>query len=213
MKLRHNPASPYVRKVMVVAHELGLAGKVELLSTAVSPVETNAALAAENPLMKIPALVTDDGEVLFDSPVICEYLDSLAGGGKIFPIGKARWMALRQQALGDGILDALILCRYEIAARPEDKRFAGWTDGQMRKAHQGLAVLEQEDLSSRTIGAITAGCTLGYLDFRFPNDGCAHPASEACRLVQDGRGTAVDAGDKAAGGLMLSRARRPRRRR
>ena len=173
MKLRHNPASPYVRKVMVVAHELGLAGKIELLNTAVSPVETNAALAAENPLMKIPALVTDDGQVLFDSPVICEYLDAYAGGARFFPTGgKKRWTALRQQALGDGILDALILCRYEIAARPEDKRFAGWTDGQMRKAHQGLAALEAEDLSgARTIGHVTAGCTLGYLDFRFPNDG------------------------------------------
>jgi glutathione S-transferase len=171
MKLRHNSASPFVRKVMVCAHELGLADKIELLNTAVSPVEANASLAGENPLMKIPALVTDDGEVLFDSPVICEYLDSLAGGGKLFPAGKARWTALRQQALGDGILDALILCRYEIAARPEEKRFAGWTDGQMKKAHQGLAVLEQEDLSDRTIGTITAGCTLGYLDFRFPNDG------------------------------------------
>jgi len=173
MKLRHNPASPYVRKVMVVAHELGLTGKIELLDTTVSPVTTNATLAGENPLMKIPALTTDDGEVLFDSPVICEYLDSLAGGGKVFPAaGKARWTALRQQALGDGILDALILCRYEIAARPEDKRHAGWTDGQMKKAHQGLAALEREDLSGpRTIGLITAGCTLGYLDFRFPDDG------------------------------------------
>jgi glutathione S-transferase len=172
MKLRHNPASPYVRKVMVVAHELGLAGRIELLDTAVSPVEANATLATENPLMKIPALVTDDGQVLFDSPVICEYLDSVAGGNKVFPAaGKARWTALCQQALGDGILDALILCRYEIAARPEDKRHAGWTDGQMEKAHQGLAALEREDLSSRTIGSITAGCTLGYLDFRFPNDG------------------------------------------
>jgi glutathione S-transferase len=172
MKLRHNPASPYVRKVMVVAHELGVAGKIELLDTVVSPVTTNATLAGENPLMKIPALVTDDGDVLFDSPVICEYLDSLAGGGKMFPApGKARWAALRQQALCDGILDALILCRYEIAARPEDKRFAGWTDGQMNKAHQGLAALEREDLSGQTIGTISAGCTLGYLDFRFPNDG------------------------------------------
>jgi glutathione S-transferase len=168
MKLRHNPASPYVRKVMVCAHELGLAGRIELLDTVVSPVEANTTLAGENPLMKIPALTTDDGEVLFDSPVICEYLDTLAGGGKIFPVGKARWTALRQQALGDGVLDALILCRYEIAARPEEKRFSGWTDGQMKKAHQGLDALEKEDLSSRTI---TAGCTLGYLDFRFPNDG------------------------------------------
>ncbi len=173
MKLRHNPASPYVRKVMVLAHELGLADRIELLSTAVSPVEANPALAAENPLMKIPALTTDDGQVLFDSPVICEYLDSLAGGGRYFPAaGPARWTALRQQALGDGILDALILCRYEVAARPEDKRFAGWTEGQMRKAHQGLAALEREDLSGpRTIGHVTAGCTLGYLDFRFPDDG------------------------------------------
>jgi glutathione S-transferase len=171
MKLRHNSASPFVRKVMVCAHELGLADKIELLNTTVSPVEANATLAGENPLMKIPALVTDDGEVLFDSPVICEYLDSLAGGGKLFPASKARWTALRQQALGDGILDALILCRYEIAARPEEKRFAGWTDGQTKKAHQGLAVLEKEDLSGHTIGTITAGCTLGYLDFRFPNDG------------------------------------------
>jgi glutathione S-transferase len=171
MKLRHNSASPFVRKVMVCAHELGLADKIELLNTAVSPVEANATLAGENPLMKIPALVTDNGEVLFDSPVICEYLDSLAGGGKLFPAGKARWTALRQQALGDGILEALILCRYEIAARPEEKRFAGWTDGQTKKAHQGLAVLEKEDLSGHTIGTITAGCTLGYLDFRFPNDG------------------------------------------
>ena len=173
MKLRHNPASPYVRKVMVVAHELGLAGKIELLDTAVSPVAANPTLAAENPLMKIPALVTDDGEVLFDSPVICEYLDSVAGGGKLFPVaGKARWAALRQQALGDGILDALILCRYEVAARPEDKRFAGWTDSQMKKAQQGLTALEREDLSGApTIGTITAACTLGYLDFRFPNDG------------------------------------------
>ena len=168
MKLRHNPASPFVRKVMVCAHELGLAGKIELLDTAVSPVTTNATLAGENPLMKIPALATDDGEVLFDSPVICEYLDSVAGGGKVFPAaGEARWAALRQQALGDGILDALILCRYEIAARPEDKRFAGWTDAQMKKAHQGLAALEREDLfGPHTIGWVTAACTLGYT--RFP---------------------------------------------
>ena len=171
MKLRYNAGSPFVRKVLVCAHELGLASRIELLDTTVSPVTTNATLAGENPLMKIPALTTDNGELLFDSPVICEYLDSLAGGGKLFPIGRTRWAALRQQALGDGILDALILCRYEIAARPEEKRFAGWTDGQMRKARQGLTALEAEDLSSRTIGTITAGCTLGYLDFRFPNDG------------------------------------------
>src|ERR1700730_14703860 len=179
MNLRHAAASPFVRKVMVVAHEHGLVDRIELVPTTVSPVQANESLAPGNPLMKVPSLTTDDGQVLFDSPVICEYLDSVAGGNKVFPAaGKARWTALCQQALGDGILDALILCRYEIAARPEDKRHAGWTDGQMKKAHQGLAALEREELSgARTIGPITAGCTLGYLDFRFPSDGwrARHP--------------------------------------
>ena len=172
MNLRHAPASPFVRKVMVVAHEHGLAERIEIVSTSVSPVQANDSLAADNPLMKVPSLTTDDGQVLFDSPVICEYLDSLATGRKLFPAdGAARWTALRQQALGDGILDALILCRYELA-RPEDRRWNGWTDGQMKKAHQGLAAAEREDLSGpRTIGHVTIGCTLGYLDFRFPNDG------------------------------------------
>jgi glutathione S-transferase len=171
MKLRYAAASPYVRKVLVVAHEQRLAGRIELVPTTISPVQPNDSLAAENPLMKVPSLTTDDGQVLFDSPVICEYLDSLASGPKLFPAGAARWTALRQQALGDGILDALILCRYE-ATRPEDKRWSGWTDGQMKKAHQGLAAAEREDLSGpRTIGHVTIGCTLGYLDFRFPDDG------------------------------------------
>ena len=172
MKLRHAAASPFVRKAMVVSHEHGLVDRIELVPTAVSPVQANESLAPENPLMKVPSLVTDDGQTLFDSPVICEYLDDLAGGRKLFPAaGPARWTALRQQALGDGILDALILCRYE-NVRPEDKRWSGWTDGQMRKAHLGLAAIEREDLSGpRTIGHIAIGCMLGYLDFRFPDDG------------------------------------------
>jgi len=172
MKLRHAAASPFVRKVTVVAHELGLADRIELVPTKVSPVQANPSLASDNPLMKVPSLTTDDGQVLFDSPVICEYLDGLAGGGRFFPAaGAARWTALRQQALGDGILDALILCRYE-TTRPEDKRWSGWTGGQMAKAHQGLATVEREDLAGpRTIGHITIACMLGYLDFRFPNDG------------------------------------------
>lgn len=175
MKLRHAAASPFVRKVLVCAHELGLVGRIELVPTAVTPVRANDELAPENPLMKVPSLVTDDGTALYDSPVICEYLDSLAGGGRLFPAsGQARWTALRQQALGDGILEALILCRYELT-RPEDRRWSGWTDGQMAKAHQGLAAAEREDLSgARTIGPIALGCMLGYLDFRFPEDGWRH---------------------------------------
>jgi glutathione S-transferase len=172
MKLRHAAASPFVRKVMIVAHELALVGHVELVPTNVSPIRTNETLAPENPLMKVPSFVTDDGLVLYDSPVICEYLDSLAGGGMLFPpAGAERWTALRRQALADGILDALILCRYE-SLRSEDKRWSGWTDGQMTKAHQGLAAAENEDLSGfSTIGHIAVASMLGYLDCRFPDDG------------------------------------------
>jgi glutathione S-transferase len=172
MKLRHAAASPFVRKVMLVAYEHNMAGRIELVPTTVSPVQANDTLAPENPLMKVPALTTDDGQVLFDSPVICEYLDSIGSGPKLFPApGAARWVALRQQALADGVLDALILCRYEMT-RPEDKRWSGWTDGQMKKAHQGLAAADREDLSgARTIGQLAFACMLGYLDFRFPDDG------------------------------------------
>ena len=172
MKLRYTARSPFVRKVIVLAHEHGLADRIEMVPTSLSPVQGNDTLALENPLMKVPSLVTDDGQTLFDSPVICEYLDDMATGRKLFPAtGPARWAALRQQALGDGILDAIILCAYE-TARPEDKRWGGWTDGQMRKAHLGLAAVEREDLSSpRTIGHIAIGCMLGYLDLRFPDDG------------------------------------------
>jgi glutathione S-transferase len=198
MKLRHAAASPFVRKVMVVAHELGLNDRIELVSTAVSPIQANASLATDNPLMKVPALTTDDGQALFDSPVICEYLDMLAGGGRFFPAaGPARWRALRQQALGDGVLDALVLRRYE-TVRPEEKRWSGWTDGQLQKAHQGLAVAEAEDLAGpRTIGQVTFGCMLGYLDFRFPEDGwrSRHPK---LAVVSRGRAAPFDAGKQTA---------------
>jgi glutathione S-transferase len=175
MKLRHTARSPFARKVMVLAHEHGLVDRIELVPTSLSPVQGNDTLALENPLMKVPSLVTDDGQTLFDSPVICEYLDDMATGRKLFPpTGPPRWAALRQQALGDGILDAIILCAYE-TVRPEDKRWSGWTDGQMRKAHQGLTAVDREDLSGpRTIGHITFGCMLGYLDLRFPDDGWRH---------------------------------------
>ncbi len=173
MKLRHAARSPFVRKVMVVAHEHGLQDRIELLPTSLSPISGNTELARENPLMKVPSLVTDDGVTLFDSRVICEYLDAIGGGRKLFPAeGAARWTALRQQALSDGVLDAIILCAYENSARPEEKRWGGWIEGQMQKAHNGLAAIEREDLSDPlTIGPIATGCMLGYLDLRFPEDG------------------------------------------
>ena len=175
MKLRYSPTSPYVRKVMVVALETGLEGKLDKIETSVAPTKPNTDVAKVNPLMKVPALALDNGETLFDSPVICEYLDSLHGGAKMFPpAGPARWTALRRQALADGILDAAVLNRYELAVRPEQYRWPDWTAGQMAKVKGALDALESEaDKLGATvdIGTITIGCALGYLDFRYADLG------------------------------------------
>jgi glutathione S-transferase len=174
VKLYSSLASPFARKVRVCARELGLAARLEEINTAVLPQQPNRELMKVNPLIKLPALVADDGLVLFDSPVICEYLDALAGGGRLFPSGgAARWSALRLQALADGILDAAILCRYETVMRPQELRWSDWIDGQKTKWHEGLDFLEREAASLHgdpTIGSITAACALGWLDFRWGED-------------------------------------------
>jgi glutathione S-transferase len=114
MKLHWSPRSPFVRKVMIFAHETGLVDRLECVRTVVAMTTANVDLLTDNLLSKIPTLILDDGTVLYDSAVICEYLDSLHGGSKLFPPdGPARWTALRRQALGDGFLDLLILWRYE----------------------------------------------------------------------------------------------------
>ncbi|MGO8916162.1 MAG: glutathione S-transferase N-terminal domain-containing protein [Stellaceae bacterium] len=175
MKLRYSPTSPYVRKVMVVALETGLAERIERIPTTVAPTKPNDEVARENPLVKVPALTTDDGLVLYDSPVICEYLDTLHGGPKLFPAsGKPRWLALRQQALGDGILDAAILGRYEIG-RPKEYQWPDWIDAQLRKVRGALGALEIEVEAGElggplSIGQITVACALGYLDFRYASE-------------------------------------------
>ena len=171
MKLYANKASPFARKVRVLVRETGLAGRVEEVETVVSPIAANETLARDNPLVKIPALVTDSGETLFDSRVICEYLDTLHTGRKLFPAsGPQRFIALRRQSLTDGILDAAVLCRYETAVRPEALRWKEWIEGQKRKIFGGLAVLEAEVGSwadEFNIGQVGTACALGYLDFRF----------------------------------------------
>ncbi|HXF65494.1 MAG TPA: glutathione S-transferase [Burkholderiales bacterium] len=171
MQLRTNRASPFARKVRILAREAGLAARIEEIEIAVSPTAANESLARENPLVKIPALVTDEGGTLYDSRVICEYLDALHGEHRFFPEGgPARFAALRRQALCDGILDAAVLCRYELALRPEALRWADWIEGQKRKIFGGLAALEREVESwgeQFAIGQIGAACVLGYLDFRF----------------------------------------------
>ncbi len=140
--------------------------------------------------MKIPALTTDDGQVLYDSPVICEYLDSLHDGPKLFPAsGEKRWVALRQQALGDGILEAAILARYE-SIRPKEVQWPDWIEAQLRKVRGALAALESEAESGGlrgplTIGLITIGCALGYLDFRFASEQWRQRAPGLARWYAD----------------------------
>jgi len=174
MKLYISLASPFARKARVVARETGLASRIEEVVAAVSPVKANVEVGRSNPLMKVPTLVLDDGSALFDSPVICEYLDSLHPGRKLFPSsGDARWTALKLQAVGDGILDAGILTRYETVLRPKELQWADWMKGQREKWHTALDFLERSAAvlaGEPTIGSITAACALGWLDFRYGDD-------------------------------------------
>jgi glutathione S-transferase len=169
MKLAYSPASPYVRKVMACAIARGLEGRIEKWTIATTAPE----LAKVNPLSKVPTFVTDDGVVLFDSPVICEYLDSLGEAPRLFPApGTARWTALRQQALADGILDASQPRRREMAL-PQDEGRTNWIALQRGKVDRAIAALEAEagNLGElKTIGEITIACALGYLDFRYAHE-------------------------------------------
>jgi glutathione S-transferase len=170
MKLAYSSASPFVRKVDIAADELGLAGRIEHVPTKVAPSDPNREYGKTAPLMKVPSLTLDDGTVLYDSVVICEYLDSVAGGGKLFPAsGAARWRVLKLHALANGVLDAAVLARYETFLRPEALRWDAWTQGQLLKIDQGLEDLERSvgELEGIDVAAIAAGCALGYLDFRF----------------------------------------------
>ncbi|MBS9478701.1 glutathione S-transferase [Ancylobacter radicis] len=178
MKLIHAPTSPFVRKVMVVAIETGLAGTLEIEFNPASPLQRDPALTGANPLGKIPALVLEDGTTLYDSRVICEYLAATAGDTTLFPApGPARWQALTQQALGDGLLDAAIANRYETVMRPAELRWPGWTQAQLAKVTGALDAIEEMaqtgliGLTVHHIGLITLGCALGYLDFRYADLG------------------------------------------
>lgn len=170
MKLFFSPTSPYVRKVMACAHELGVADRITLLPSNAHPVTRDASIITHNPLGKVPTLITDDGLVLYDSRVICEWLDA-THNGHLFPRqGAARWHALVMQSLADGILDAALLARYEEAARPEALRWADWQHGQLDKVNTSLLSLDRapKTLHERAdIGTLALACALGYLDLRF----------------------------------------------
>ena len=173
MKLHWSPRSPYVRKVMMLAHETGLADSIERVRSVVAMKKINLEVMRDNPLGKIPTLVLDDGRALFDSAVICEYLDSLHGGTPLFPrSGPPRWAALRWHALGDGLLDTLLLWRNEREREPH-KRLQELLDAFEAKTRAVLKALEAEaaalDTAPFAIGHIAIVCALGYLDFRFPD--------------------------------------------
>lgn len=167
MKLYYSPASPFVRKVMVVLHETGKLGGVEIVPSSGTPLAPGTMPVGLNPLGKIPALERETGPALYDSRVICRYLGE---GSSLYPKGEALWDALTLEATGDGILDAAVLMVYEGRTRPEDMQFAPWVEAQWGKVTRALDMLESRWMAHLygpfDIGQIAVGCALGYLDFR-----------------------------------------------
>ena len=167
MILRSSPASPFGRKVKIAASLLDVASQIETVDADTSNAEDS--LRRENPLGKIPTLVLDDGTTVFDSSVIVQYLDGLAGGARLLPAEFGpRVAALRLEALADGITEAALLQVYEGRWREAEMRGAAWVDHQAGKVSRGLAALEAEPPSGPiTCGQVALACSLGYLDLRF----------------------------------------------
>ncbi len=168
MRLRHSPTSPFVRKVLLLAHETGLTSQLEIET--VDGWSEPEQLTGDNPLSMVPTLVLDDGSALFDSPVICDYLDRLHTGPRMIPeSGAARWQVLREQALADGIIDCAILVMMEELKRPDDKRWDWWLALKRRAILRSLGHLEQvaADFGERLdLGVLAIAAALGYLDLR-----------------------------------------------
>ena len=170
MKLFYSPTSPFVRKVVACAITRGLDSRIERIQTDAHA--SPAALLAANPLSKVPALLTEDGVALFDSPLICEYLDSIGDEPPLFPDhGASRWVALRFQALADGMMDAAVAARGEIM-RPQEAARQANIERQKAAVARSLALLEEHPPSDGLpdIGGISVACALGYLDFRYADD-------------------------------------------
>lgn len=173
MKLRYSPTSPFVRKVMAVAIELGLEDQIEKIPTNVW--SGGDGVEKDNPLGKVPVLITDGGEAVYDSPVICEFLNSLSKHKNLIPAaGDKRWIALRQQALADGVLDAAILRLLE-GRRQKGEQSPSWVERQKTAMNRGLDAMEAEAdckmLNDEvTIGQMAVCAALGWLDFRFPDE-------------------------------------------
>jgi glutathione S-transferase len=173
MKMSYSPASPFARKVRICAIELDLIDRIEFIAAKVVPGEPNDAYSHDiNPLKKLPALILDDGKVILDSYVIVEYLDDLAGGGRLMPAsGTERWHIKSDHSLLQGMLDSMLLCRYERMVRPEALRWHTWSEDHWNRAWNGMAQFEKRaDVLSRPFDIVQIGlvCVLGYADFRFP---------------------------------------------
>jgi len=185
MKLTFSPASPFARKVRITAIELGLIGRIEFVPTTVVPGTPNEEYSKIYPMKKLPALILDNGDVIVDSYVIVEYLDELAGGGKLIPAsGALRWKVKSDHSLLQGMLDSMLLCRYENMVRPEALRWMAWSDDHWNRAWKGMSRFEQQpDMLSRPldISQIALTCVLGYADFRFADCGWrkAYPKLDA----------------------------------
>ena len=174
MKLFSSSATPFGRKVEVVAIEKGLIDSIEVVAASTSPTSPHEALSRTNPLIKIPTLIRDDGSVLYDSLVICDYFDTLRAPKAIPESGAKRWEVLTVHALASGICEAAVSARYEQALRPEALRWPDWIRGQMKKIDGGLDWLEAngtvlgDPLAANVdLAQVAVGCALDYLDFRF----------------------------------------------
>ena len=180
MKLYHSPTTPFGLKVMVLILESGLSDQVEVVNVSGTPIAPGTMPLERNPLGKIPVLERDDGTAIYDSRVICRYLDDLTGRG-LYPAKPRLWDVLTLEAMADGILDAAVLMTYEARVRPEALRFAEWVDGQWAKAARSLDAVEDKQMSQLTgplsMAQIALACALSYLDFR-----------HAARNGRDGRG-------------------------
>jgi glutathione S-transferase len=169
VKLFHAPASPFVRKVMVLLHEAGATDRVSLIPASGNPLDPGTIPIDRNPLGKIPALERPDGPTLYDSRVITRYLDDLLQAG-LYPAAPHLWDTLVIEATGDGIAEAAVLMRYEMHVRPEASRSPDWSKAQWQKIDRALTALEDRWISHLSgpidIGQIAVGCALGYLDFR-----------------------------------------------
>ncbi len=171
MKLFYSPASPYARKVLIAAREAGVIDQIEVINVSASPIDRNMEIAVANPIGKIPTMMLDDGRAIFDSRVICEYVDNMSNGIKLFPAHiDSRMAALTLQALGDAMMDASLLARYETFMRPKEFLWQEWLDGQREKITASLDCLETQCAETLdgpiNIGHVTIGCALAYIEFR-----------------------------------------------